>query len=72
MKLTFVGFYSSVAQLVEQQTFNLLVPGSNPGRGTITSYIKQVKVESLFVETTVRDQGWYTNRPNLDLFDMGC
>ena len=28
------SFYASVAQLVEQQTFNLWVPGSSPGGGT--------------------------------------
>ena len=28
-------FYSTIAQLVEQKTVNLLVPGSSPGGGAI-------------------------------------
>ncbi len=38
-------FVSTIAQSVEQQTVNLLVPGSNPGRGAIF----KSKKENLFL-----------------------
>lgn len=34
--------YSSIAQLVEQQTVNLWVPGSSPGRGAIFGVVVQL------------------------------
>ena len=35
------SFFASVAQLVEQQTFNLWVPGSSPGEGTMFGSVAQ-------------------------------
>lgn len=46
-----------VAQLVEQQTFNLLVPGSSPGGGTMKTEEK-VELDTLWLKGRGHIEGY--------------